>query len=288
MQVAVLGIGTMGAGMAGSLLRGGHEVTVWNRNAEKARPLEEQGATVASDPQSCVEGADVVVTMLFDEAATADTAEKFLSAMRPDAVWLQSATVGPAGARRLADLAAARERAFVDCPMLGTKAPAESGTLTALISGPAETIETVRPALESMTAKTVTAGSEPGSASALKLACNAMVATLTAATAQSVAMASELGLDPALVLEALDGGPVNAPYTQSKGKAMIAGDFTPSFGVDGVVKDVSLMIDAVPPRTGRLLEAIRSAYVDAGTSGHGADDLSAVVTAFEADRESQG
>lgn len=288
MRVAVLGTGTMGAGMAGSLLRGDHEVTVWNRNADRAAPLKDQGATVADDPAACVADADVIVTMLYDESATADTATTFLSAVKDGAVWVQSATVGPAGARRLADLAQHHGVAFLDCPMLGTKEPAESGKLTALASGPAGGLETVRPVLESMTVKIVNAGTEPGRASALKLACNAMVSTLTAATAQSLAMASELGLEPSLVLEALDGGPINAPYTQMKGRSMIERDFTPSFGIDGVVKDVDLMIDAVDPRTSRLLQAVRSAYVDASVAGHGADDLAAVVTAFENDEGFQG
>ncbi|MGU3437438.1 NAD(P)-dependent oxidoreductase [Actinomycetes bacterium M1A6_2h] len=280
MRVAVLGTGTMGAGMARSLLRDAHEVTVWNRTRDKAEALVDDGACVADDPSSCVEGAEVIVTMLFDESATARAARTFLSASADGAVWLQCATVGPAGAKRLADLADDASVRTLDCPVLGTKAPAEKGALTALVSGDAESIDRVGPVLASMTVKKVVAGSRPGEASALKLACNAMVASLTAATAQSVTMASEMGVDPKLVLSALDGGPLGAPYTQIKGTAMIDEDFTPSFGIDGVIKDLDLMIGAVPERTARMLEVVRSAFADASAAGHGDDDMAAVVTAF--------
>lgn len=197
--------------------------------------------------------------------------------MEPDSRASRRARRRRCNRRLLADGASV---ATLDCPVLGTKAPAEKGALTALVSGDAELVDRVRPALASMTVKTVVAGSVPGEGSALKLACNAMVASLTAATAQSITMATALGVDPTLVLTALDGGPIGAPYTQIKGTAMIDGDFTPSFGVDGVIKDLDLMIDAVPERTARMLTAVRSAFADAADAGHGSDDLSAVVTAF--------
>lgn len=283
MRVAVIGTGTMGAGMAASILRAGHDLSVWNRTADRTAALVESGARAATDPADCVRDADVVVTMLYDEAATTEAATTFLPAVRDGAVWMQSATVGPAGAGRLAQLAAQHDVATLDAPVLGTKAPAEQGTLTALISGPDSLHETVRPVLEAIAVKTVVAGTEPGAASALKLACNAMVATLTAATAQSVAIARHLGVDPSLFLQALDGGPIGAPYTQLKGTAMIDREFTPSFGVDGVVKDLDLMIDATADTAdtaGRLLTAVRSAFADASTRGHGADDMASVIDAF--------
>ncbi|MFW0872280.1 NAD(P)-dependent oxidoreductase [Rhodococcoides corynebacterioides] len=280
MRVAVIGIGTMGAGMAASILRAGHDLSVWNRTAERTTDLVNSGARASTDPADCVHDADVVITMLYDEAATADSAAEFLPAMRDGAVWMQSATVGPAGARRLADVAARHDVAMLDAPVLGTKAPAEQGTLTALVSGPDSLHETVRPVLEAIAVKTVSAGAEPGAASALKLACNAMVATLTAATAQSVAIARHLGVDPTLFLQALDGGPIGAPYTQLKGTAMIEREFTPSFGVDGVVKDLDLMIDATDTSAGRLLGAVRAAFADASDRGHGSDDMASVIDAF--------
>ena len=119
-------------------------------------------------------------------------------------------------------------------------------------------------------------------ASGLKLACNAWILSITAAAAQSVALADRLGLDPALFLQALDGGPANSPYAQLKGGAMIKGDFTPSFGLDGGRKDLGLILAAAGGAgvDTSLLLGLRSLFDAAAAKGHGDDDLAAVYTAL--------
>jgi 3-hydroxyisobutyrate dehydrogenase len=280
MRVAVLGIGTMGAGMARSLRREGLEVTAWNRTRAKAEPLAEAGVTVADSVADAVGGADAVITILFDVDAVLDVTDDLLAALPADAVWLQSATVGVDGIRRIADRAG--DVALLDAPMLGTKQPAEQGKLVPLVSGPANLVERARPVLEAVGAKTVIAGERIGDASALKLACNAWIFSITAATAQSLAVAGHLGIDPSLFLEAIDGGPSNTPYAQLKGKAMLAGDFTPAFGLDGGRKDLRLIAEAsgaagVPQN---LLDGVRALFDAAAAKGHGDDDLAAVYTAL--------
>src|SRR3954447_23447064 len=96
-RVALLGTGTMGVGMARSMLRAGLPVTVWNRHPERAEPLAEDGATVARSVEDAVGQADVVITMLFDESAVSTVMTEAAGAMRPDAVWVQSSTVGTRG-----------------------------------------------------------------------------------------------------------------------------------------------------------------------------------------------
>ncbi len=282
MRIAVLGTGTMGLGMARSLLRGGHEVVAWNRHAERAQPLEADGARVVTDVADAVREAEVVLTMLFDEAAVAEAAELFLRSMADDAIWMQCATVGPDGARRLAQRASAAGIALVDAPVVGTKQPAAEGALVVLASGDAAALERLAPAFDAIGSKTVTAGGEIGAASALKLACNAWIAAVTAGVAQSVALCGALGVDPRLFLSAIDGGPTSSPYAQLKGGMMVDGDFTPSFGVDGLVKDLGLMVDAVgePSASIRLVDVLRDHFAVAGAAGHGADDIAAVVTAY--------
>lgn len=282
MRVAVLGTGMMGTGMAHSLLRNGLDVTVWNRHPDKARLLADDGATVAESVADAVRDADVVLTMLFDEAATSEAASTFLDAMKSDAVWMQSATVGPQGARRLAALAAQHGVSFLDAPVLGTRQPAESGTLVVLVAGQPQFLDDVNLVLDAIGSKTVMAGATVGDASALKLACNAWIAMITAGTAQSLVMCEALGVDPKLFLEALDGGPSNAPYIQLKGKLMLAGDRSPSFALGGLLKDLNLMLDAVAPtETSKgVLTAVRDVFHEASASGHDGEDVSAVVTAF--------
>ncbi|MDE9365644.1 NAD(P)-dependent oxidoreductase [Luteipulveratus sp. YIM 133132] len=278
--VAVLGTGTMGAGMARSAARAGHDVRVWNRTRSRAESLSSDGIDVAGSVADAVRGADVVVTMLFDTDAVLGVADELVGALGDDAVWVQSSTVGPDGMARIAD-AASTDR-LLDAPMLGTKQPAEQGSLVALVSGPHALVTSATPTLDALTSKVVRAGDALGQASGLKLACNAWIASITAAAAQSVALAEGLGLDARTFLEALDGGASNAPYLQMKGKAMIEGAYEPSFALDGMLKDTGLIRDALA-RVGLRTDVIdgqRAVFEQASKDGHGDQDMAAVRLAF--------
>lgn len=282
MRVSVLGTGTMGAGVAGSLLREGHEVTVWNRSADKAAPLGDRGATVATDPGSAVADAEVVLLTLFDTDAVVDVLESAAGEAPTDAVWVQCSTIGVAGTETVVQLAAKYGITLVEAMMLGTKAPAEQGTLTMLAAGPGAELDRIEPVLDAIGAKTVRAGEQVGAGTALKLAANAWIASITAATGQSLAVAKSLGLDPALFLEAIDGSASDSAYAHTKGKAIIDGSFPAQFALDGLRKDIGLITDAARD-TGVstvLLDALGRVYADASAAGHGGDDIAAVGTAF--------
>jgi 3-hydroxyisobutyrate dehydrogenase len=279
MRVAVLGAGVMGAGMVRSLRRAGHDVPVWNRTAAKAQELGSTGAVPAATVTEAVTGADFVITMLFDTAAVLAAKDEITAALAPGAVWIQSATVGPDGIAAIAD----QVTAIVDAPVLGTKKPAEDGKLTVLVSGDSALVGQCKPVFEAIGAQTIVAGDELGQASALKLVCNAWVALIMVGTAQSVQFARALGVDPSLFLAAIDGRPTGSPYAQMKGKAILAGDYSTSFAVDGAVKDVRLMLDAAehtgfPPE---LLAAVHTLYTQASAAGHGDADMAAVAEAFK-------
>lgn len=282
MRVAVLGTGAMGAGMARSLLREGIEVAVWNRTAERSEPLSEVGAVVVLDPIAAVTEADVVVGMLFDTAATLDVMATVLPAMKEGAVFVQCATVGVEGASRTASVAAEQGVAFLDCPVLGTKAPAEQGELVMLASGDPALRDRVQPAFDAMGAKTIWVGAELGLGSKLKLVCNAWVSALAAAVGQSFALAKGLGLDQQLMLDAFDGAAAGSPYLQAKGKAIIESSYDPQFSVDGVRKDTGLIRDAVVASglSTALVDGVRAAFDAASEAGHGDDDMAAVYFGF--------
>jgi len=281
-NVAVLGTGTMGHGMAGSLLRAGLRVTVWNRTTSRAEDLRSAGAEVAESPAEAVAGADVVLTVLFDEDAVREVAHEALPAMRAGAVWVQSATVGPSGARRLAELAAAHGVATIDAPVLGTRKPAEDGTLVVLASGPVDAGSIAQPVLDAIGSRTLWAGSAPGEASALKLAANAWVATITAGTAQSLALADALGLDPRLFLAAIEGTATDSPYAHVKGGAMVTGAFEPQFAIDGLRKDLALIREEARAVGAPLpvVPAVLAAYDAAADVVGGDKDIAGVVAAF--------
>jgi 3-hydroxyisobutyrate dehydrogenase len=284
--VTVLGIGTMGAGMARNLVAAGLDVTVWNRSPDRARPLADAGARTATDAAEAVAGADVVVTMLFDTDAVAEVMEWALPAVAPHAVWAQMSTVGIEGTDRLAALAARHDVGFLDAPVLGTREPAEKGALTVLVGGPSALREAVTPVFDAVGSRTLWVGEEPGAGQRLKLAANSYVATLMAATAQALALTEALGLDPQLFLDAMAGGPLDSPYLQLKGRAILADEFPASFAVDGVVKDLGLIAAAMRGAEVHdgVVEAVAGAFRAAQEAGHGDDDMAAVVHAFRSPR----
>ncbi|MGH3547942.1 MAG: NAD(P)-dependent oxidoreductase [Pseudonocardiaceae bacterium] len=281
-SVAVMGTGIMGAGMARSLVRAGLDVTVWNRSVDKARPLADDGATVAVDAAEAVTGADVVVTMLFDADAVAEVMQRALAATPEHAVWVQTSTVGLAGTQRLAELADRYGRGYLDAPVLGTKRPAEQGELIVLASGPRALEPQVAPVFEAIGSKTVWVGERVGDGHRLKLTLNSWVLSITAATGQAIALARGLGVDPQLFLDAIAGGGTDSPYAQLKGRTMIAGEFPPAFGLAGAVKDAELIVDALREAGDdpSLMQAVHHLMSAAAAAGHADEDMAAVVYAF--------
>ncbi|WP_407566455.1 NAD(P)-dependent oxidoreductase [Streptomyces sp. 184] len=281
-KAAVLGTGVMGAGMARSLLRGGVEVTVWNRTPERARPLAADGARVADSAAEAVRDADAVLVALYDAEAVLAVLGDALAASPRDAVWVQTATVGPEGTRRAVELADAAGRTLVEAMLLGTRQPAETGRLTLLTAGDPAVFARIEPLTGAISVKSVWAGPEVGAGTALKLACNAWITSITAASAQSLALAGALGLDPKLFLAAIDGAPADCRYAHAKGAGMLAGSYEPQFSLDGALKDIDL-IDGAARGAGvdtALLGALRELYGQASEAGHGDEDLAAVYTSF--------
>lgn len=287
--VAVLGTGTMGTGMATNLITDGFDVRVWNRTPDKTFPLGELGAHRADSPTEAVEGADVIVTTLFDEAATREVMEEALDAAAPGTVWVQSGTVGVNGTELLASLADRAGVPLVDAPVLGTRKPAEEGTLVTLAAGTEDALTRTRPVMEAYSSRILRVGEAPGPASALKLACNAWVTTVTAGVAQSLAMARSMGVDPQLFLDAISGGALDVPYAHIKGEAMLNEEHTPSFTVHGALKDLDLMVDNARRHgvAAGVLEGVRIQFKAAERSGHRDADIAAVYEAVLPSDDSQ-
>lgn len=171
---------------------------------------------------------------------------------------------------------------FVDAPVLGTRQPAEDGKLLVLASGPVELRERIGPVVSAIGARTVWVSERAGDGTRLKLVANSWVASLVAGTAQAIAFAEGLGLDPQVFLDAVKGGAVDSPYLHVKGQAMIAGEFPAAFGVDVMVKDTGLIAAAMRD-TGTdttLIEALGRRFRAAANAGHADEDMAAVVHAF--------
>ncbi|MCU1414761.1 MAG: NAD(P)-dependent oxidoreductase [Microbacteriaceae bacterium] len=266
--------------MTRSLLRWGFWVAVWNRSVEKTAPLVESGARVATDPADAVRDADVVITMLFDEAAVLEVAGEFLPAMRAGAVWMQSSTIGAEGMRAVATAASSNHVAVVDAPVLGTKGPAERGALTVLASGEAAACASLRSVFDAIGSRTVIVGEGLGAASDLKLVCNTWVASLTAGTAQSLALSLKFGLEPTLFLDAISGSASDSPYAHAKGETILNGDRAPQFALDGLLKDLRLAQSTFGfSRRAPYLDALERLYATASDAGHGGEDVAWVYDA---------
>jgi 3-hydroxyisobutyrate dehydrogenase len=279
----VLGTGVMGAPIARNLARAGLHVRVWNRSVAKADALRDDVAVVAQTAAAAVDGADIVITMLFDAASVIDVMSGpvgALAAMRPGSVWAQMSTVGVDAADELAQLAQCGGVAYVDAPVLGTRGPAEQGKLVVLASGPEEGRESCTPVFEPIAERVLWVGAA-GAGSRLKLVVNSWVLALTAAVGEAMALASALELDPRLLFAAIEGQATDSPYARTKAEAALTGHLTPNFPVLGALKDATLITAAGATRGVNLAvaDAVRTQYARAAELGHGGDDMAAVYFA---------
>ncbi|MEU6198576.1 NAD(P)-dependent oxidoreductase [Streptomyces sp. NPDC047061] len=284
LTVSVLGTGIMGAAMARNLARGGHTVRAWNRNYAKAEPLTADGAFVADTPAEAVRGADVVLTMLHDGAATLDVMRQAAPELRPGTAWVQSATAGIEAIAGLAVLARQLELVFYDAPVLGTRQPAEAGQLLVLAAGPVDGRERVTPVLDAVGARTVWTGADGAEATAtrLKLVANSWVIATTNALGEVLALAQALGVDPQSFFDAIAGGPLDMGYLRAKSGLILDDRLSPAqFAVATAAKDARLIVEAGEKNGVRLDVAAASAHrlERAVAQGHADKDMAAAYFA---------
>ncbi|MDJ1130616.1 NAD(P)-dependent oxidoreductase [Streptomyces iconiensis] len=273
-SVAVLGTGTMGAAMARNLAHAGLRVRAWNRTRAKAEPLTADGVDVTQEAADAVRGADVVLTVLYDGPSVLEAMRAAAPGLGAGTVWAQASTVGPEGLPPLEEFAREHGLRFLDSPVLGTKAPAEAGKLTVLVSGPEDAQESAAPVFGAIGSRILPAGAEPGGASRSKLVFNNWVLTVINGTAETLALARGLGVDPRDFLSAVDGGPLDLPYLRAKAEQILTDDYGASFALSGARKDAEL-ISAAAGRAGVRLDLTPAAVERmrrAEAQGHGAED----------------
>ena len=280
MRVAVLGTGIMGQPIARNIASAGHEVVAWNRTRERAEPLSEHGVEVADQPAGAIEGADLVLTILSDADAVRSAVGGAVDAFGEDAVWAQMSTVGLVETEELYELAKGAGVIYVDCPVLGTKQPAEEGKLTVLAGGPADARATCDSAFDAIAAKTVWMD-EVGDGQRLKMVANSWVLGLTEALAETMALAEGLGVEQQSFLDLIEGAPMDSPYAQMKGKLILEGEFPTSFSLELAAKDARLVVEAAE-QAGLSLPlhaAVRDQMASGVEAGHGEKDMAATYNA---------
>jgi 3-hydroxyisobutyrate dehydrogenase len=244
--VALLGTGIMGAGIARNLREHSFDVQAWNRTRAKVERLTEHGVHVTGTPAEAVKGADVIITMLSDGPRVLEVMTDAAPGLARGVVWAQLSTVGVEAMGPLADFADEHGLGLVDAPVLGTKQPAEQGQLIVLAAGPASAREVVQPVFDAIGKRTlwVADSAAGGAASRLKLVVNSWVLALNHGAAEALAIAKGLGVDPNHFLDAVAGGATDTPYLHAKAKAILADDYTPSFGAANAAKDARLIVEA--------------------------------------------
>jgi 3-hydroxyisobutyrate dehydrogenase len=276
-SIAVLGAGgTMGRGMTRNAAAAAIPVHAWNRTAAKLDDLADTaGVTTFATAREAVVDADLVVTMLSDADAT-------LAAMSgPDggaagsegAVWVQMGTIGLEGSERCAELARDRGLIYVNAPVMGTKGPAEEGQLIILASGPEGLRERIEPFFDAIGKRTIWLG-EAGQGSRLKVVVNSWICTITEGTAEMLRLAEGLGIEPRLVLDAIEDGPLDLPYGRMKAEMMLKDSYPPSFRLALAAKDARLAV-AAGEEVGAEIPATRAiaAQMTAVAAEHPDDDL---------------
>ena len=281
-RIAVLGTGVMGAPIARNLLAAGFPVTVWNRTRARAQALTADGAGLAPTPRAAAASAGIVLTMLADGAAAADTIDGpqgAAHALAPGSIWIQMGTVGVDWTERLAQIAEVHALTFVDAPVSGSTGPAEQGELVVLASGPENARSRVRPVFDAIGRQTFWLG-RAGNGTAMKVVLNNWLAASTEALAETLALSDALGLDPSEFAEVFAGTPLASPYAVAKSEAMIAGDFAPGFPLRLAFKDTALALDAAREHGLELplTLALERRWNDAISRGHGEDDVAAIIT----------
>ncbi|MCU0647169.1 MAG: NAD(P)-dependent oxidoreductase [Gemmatimonadaceae bacterium] len=269
--MAVLGTGAMGARVAQRLLVAGHEVRVFNRTRSHAEPLVAHGAMVADSARDALRGADVVISMVTDDAASravwldADTGA--LVDVPTGALVLESSTVSPEWTRTLGAAARARGVRFLDAPVLGSRPQAEAGQLIYLVGGAAEYVDAVRPVLAALSAAVHHVGGVGDGATA-KLAVNALFATQVAAVAEWVKVL------PGAVLDVLHELPVMSPAASGALGLMRAGKTAPLFPISLMAKDLryaQALAEELP-----VTRAVGARFAEAEGRGLGSLNISAV------------
>ena len=282
--VAVLGIGTMGHGMAASLLRAGLPTIVWNRDPEPTRDLADLGAEVAATAADAAARAAIVVTMVTDADAVMSIAsdQGMLDALAGGAIWAQMSTIGVAGIERVIGLVESErpDVTLLDAPVSGSKEPAEQGLLTIFASGPDDARARVTPLFDALGQRTVWVG-PLGAGSRLKLVNNALLAFSAEGLGTSVALARRLGLETETVIEALGGGPLVSPWEAAKLQRIARGDYSAQFALALALKDVHLALEAVDANRFTAFAALAHEWERAVDHGLGNEDITVVTRALQ-------
>jgi 3-hydroxyisobutyrate dehydrogenase len=279
-RLAFLGLGIMGSGMAGRLLSAGFPLTVYNRNPERSKAFAD-GASVASSPKEAASRADIVISMVADDAASRTMwlgENGALAGAANGPVLIESSTLTVGWIKELAAAADAKQCELLDAPVTGTKSHAAAGELIFLVGGPVSALGKVRPALAAMGKEIIHLGPN-GSGTLMKLVNNFMAGVQAASFAEASALIDAAGLDREKAVSILANGAPGSPLVKRISATAASGDFTPNFILRLMAKDLGYAA-AEADQNGLKLRTATAAlevFQQAIQKGYGEEDFSAVI-----------
>ncbi|MGH9536784.1 MAG: NAD(P)-dependent oxidoreductase [Terriglobales bacterium] len=281
MRVAFLGLGIMGRPMASSLVKAGHEVSVWSRSADK----QVEGARRATSPADAARGAEVVWMCVSDTAAVESVLfgpEGVEGALVEGMIIADSSTISPSATRKFAERVAAKGVHYVDAPMTGSKVAAEAGTLIFIVGGEESDIEALKPLFAAM-GKVFFRMGETGKGQAAKLAMNLQIALIYEGFAEGLTLAAKLGVNVDNLLHVVQASMVRSGVVEYKAPFVLKRDFTPNFPLRLMHKDIRLALEAAKEVRVKLpaLETVEEIYEMATEDGHENLDYAATLTLLE-------
>ncbi|MCK1405488.1 L-threonate dehydrogenase [Bradyrhizobium sp. 76] len=284
-RIAVIGLGSMGFGMATSLKRAGHVVTGCDVSADAVARFVTEGGAGATTPAEAAKGADIVVSIVVNAAQTETILfgkDGVAETMAKDSVFLSSATMDPDVARRLAKQLEATGRHYLDAPISGGAQRAAQGELTILASGSPTAFEKARPALDAMAAKLYELGDAAGQGAAFKMINQLLAGVHIAAASEAIAFAAKQGLDIRKVYEVITASAGNSWMFENRMPHVLDGDYTPRSAVEIFVKDLGIIQDMA--RSARFPVPVSAAalqmFLMTAAAGMGRDDDASVARMY--------
>ncbi len=280
-KVAILGLGTMGGGMAANLLKAGFSLTVYNRTAAKAQALVNGGARLAQTPADAVQGASIAISMLADDHASREIwlgRNGALAAAAPGTILIESSTVSPAWIAELAGHAENRGLEFLDAPVTGSKMQAASAQLSFLVGGSERTLATATPVLQAMSKEILHLG-PAGSGSKLKLVNNFLCGVQIASLAEGLAWIERSGLDREKALAFLKTGAGGSPVIGAISARMVSQIYGVNFLLRLMAKDLRYAETEAARCDIELTtaETARKLFEVAVAKGFGDEDMASVI-----------
>ncbi len=283
-DIAFIGLGIMGAPMAGHLMAGGHRLHLHTRTKSKVAALIEAGGIWHDTPGAAAAAADIVITIV---GLPSDVESVYLGAggivdsAKPGTVLIDMTTSTPSLAVRIADAAAKRGIAALDAPVSGGDVGAKAAKLSIMVGGDEATFEQVLPVLQLMGTNIIRQGA-PGAGQHTKMANQIVVACNMLGVAESMTYARKAGLDPARVLQSISTGAAGSVLLSGLGPKMLAGDFAPGFMIQHIVKDLGIAVDEAKSRGEDLkgLETALAQYRMLLEAGLGSEGTQALFKAY--------